>query len=57
MVLAVVQLHDLCTDMGLQGSIVVGQVWERVLLSGSSYLPYNLTKAGCTSENEAKTKL
>lgn len=33
MVLAVMQLHDLCADMGLQGSIVVGQVWERVLMS------------------------
>ena len=32
MVLAVVQLHYLCVDVGLQGAIVVGQVGERVLL-------------------------
>lgn len=31
-VFAVVQLHDLCTDVGLQRAIVVGQVRKSVLL-------------------------
>ena len=31
--LAVVQLHYLCVDVGLQGSIVIGQIRQRVLLS------------------------
>lgn len=33
-VLAVVQLHDLGVDVGLQSAIVVGQVREGVLLPG-----------------------
>lgn len=32
MVLAVVQLHDLCVDVGLQGAIVICQIRECVLL-------------------------
>lgn len=31
-VFVVVQLHDLCTDVGLQRAIVVGQVRKSVLL-------------------------
>jgi len=31
-VFGVVQLHDLCTDVGLQRAIVVGQVRKSVLL-------------------------
>lgn len=50
MVLAVVQLHDLCVDVGLQGTIVVGQVRERVLLPRCSYLVQSLAQAGCTPE-------
>lgn len=53
MVLAVVQLHDLCIDVGLQGAIVVGQVRERVLLPGCSRLVYGLAQAGCTPETKA----
>lgn len=46
-VLAVVQLHDLRTDVRLQGSIVVGQVRERVLLPRCGYLIDSLAQAGC----------
>lgn len=46
-VLAVVQLHDLSTDVGLQGSIVVGEVRQRVLV------PSKPAQAGCTPGNEA----
>lgn len=46
--LAVVQLHDFSTDVGLQGSIVVGQVWERVLVPGRCGLVQSLAQAGST---------
>lgn len=50
-VLAVVQLHDLRTDVWLQGPIVVGEVGERVLLPRRSYLIDSLAQAGCTPVN------
>lgn len=49
--LAVVQLHDLCVDVGLQGAIVVGQVRQRVLLPRCRNLVYSLAEAGSTSED------
>lgn len=53
-VLAVVQLHDLCTDVWLQGSIVVGQVRERVLLPRCSYLIGSLAQAGCAPVTQTR---
>lgn len=56
MVLAVVQLHYLCVDVGLQGSIVIGQVRERVLLPGSSNQADSLAEAGCTPVTQERKK-
>lgn len=52
MVFAVMQLHDLCIDVGLEGTIVVGQVRQRVLLPRCSYLVYSLAEASCTPETD-----
>lgn len=52
MMLAMVQLHYLCIDVGLQGTIVVGQVRQRVLLPRCCYLVYSLAEAGCTPETD-----
>lgn len=48
MVLAVVQLHDFGVDVWLQGSIVVGEVRERVLLPRRGYLSDSVAQAGST---------
>lgn len=52
--LAVVQLHDLGIDVGLQGAVVVGEVRQRVLLLRGSYLAYGLAEATSTPGGKKK---